>query len=157
MADPGELLFEQPSKDTLKVILSGSWKLGEPLPSPDDFRQKIESTGSIRQITFNADKLEEWDSGLLTFLRKLWKLSAGSDIAVDSSGLPDGAREILELAAAVPENKEAHKDEDRYSFLEDVGNEMVEFFHSASEILEFIGEAMVAFTRFLRTKEPKSV
>jgi len=32
MSGPVELLFEQSSKDTLKVILSGSWKLGEGLP-----------------------------------------------------------------------------------------------------------------------------
>lgn len=50
MSGPGELLLEQPSKDTLRVILSGSWKLGEPLPSTDDIRQKIESLGDIQSI-----------------------------------------------------------------------------------------------------------
>jgi len=54
MSDSGELLFEQPSKDTLQVILSGSWRLGQPLPSTDDVRQKVESAGPIRQISFNA-------------------------------------------------------------------------------------------------------
>ena len=41
MLGSGELLFEQPSKDTLRVILSGSWKLGEPLPSTDDVLQRF--------------------------------------------------------------------------------------------------------------------
>ena len=152
MSGSGELLFKQPSKDTLQVILSGSWKLGQPLPSPDDVRQKIESAGPIRRISFNADKLGEWDSGLLTFLRKLWKLSSGSDIAVDSSGLPDGARQILELAAAVPENKEARKEDTRATFLYNLGEETVELLQSSRDILEFIGEATVAFFRFLQGK-----
>ncbi len=152
MSDPGELLFEQPSKGTLQVILSGSWKLGEPLPSTDDVRQKVESGESIRQISFNAEKLGEWDSGLVTFLRKLWKFCSSSDITLDSSGLPDGARQILELAAAVPEKKDARKAEDKPIFLAEVGNQVVAFFGSAGDILEFIGEATVAFVKFLRGK-----
>ena len=147
-----ELLFEQPSKDTLRVILSGSWKLGLPLPSTDDVRQKVESAGHIRQITFNTEKLGEWDSGLLTFLRKLWKLCSDSKIAFDSSGLPNGARQILELAAAVPEKKDARKAEGRVNFLDDLGNQAVAFFHSSSNLLEFIGEATVAFFKLLRGK-----
>ncbi len=152
MSEPGELLFEQPSKDTLQVILSGSWKLGEPLPSTDDVRQKVESGESIRQISFNAEKLGEWDSGLVTFLRKLWKFCSSSDITLDSSGLPEGARQILELAAAVPEKKDARKAEDKPVFLTEVGNQVVSFFGSVGDILEFIGEAAVAFVRFLRGK-----
>ena len=56
MSDPGELHFEQPSKDTLQVIFSGSWKLGESLPTTDDVRQEVESSGLIRQISFNAGR-----------------------------------------------------------------------------------------------------
>jgi phospholipid/cholesterol/gamma-HCH transport system permease protein len=152
MSDSDELLFEQPSKDTLVVILSGSWKLGEPVPSTDDVRQKVESAGPIRQISFNTDTLGDWDSGLLTFLRKLWKFCSSSDIALDSSGLPDGARQILELAAAVPEKKDARKPDVRFSLLTHVGDEVMEFFAGANDFLEFIGEAVVAFFRLLRGK-----
>ncbi len=152
MSDSGELLFEQPSQGTLRVVLAGSWKLGERLPSTDDVRQKVESAGPIRQISFNAEKLGDWDSGLITFLRKLWKLCANNDIDLDSSGLPDGVRQILELAAAVPENKEAHKDEPRFSLLAHLGDEAMEFFASTSDFLEFIGESAVAFLKLLRGK-----
>ena len=152
MSDPGELYFEQPSNDTLQVIFSGSWKLGEPLPTTDDVRQKVESSGPIRQISFNADKLGDWDSGLLTFLRRLWKLYSGSDIALDGSGLPDGARQILELAAAVPENKEAHTDEAQSTFLTQLGNQTLEFFSGANDSLAFIGSATTAFIRLLKGK-----
>jgi phospholipid/cholesterol/gamma-HCH transport system permease protein len=152
MSESGELLFEQPSKGTLQVILSGSWKLGEPLPSTDDVRQKVESSDPIRHISFNAEKLGDWDSGLLTFLRKLWQFCSNSDIALDSSGLPDGARQILELAAAVPANKDARKAEGRATFLTHLGDEVVELLHSANDFLAFVGEATVAFLRFLRGK-----
>ncbi|MDJ0828975.1 MAG: ABC transporter permease [Desulfobacterales bacterium] len=152
MSSSGELLFEQPSQDNLQVIFSGSWKLGEPLPSADDVRQKIESAGPIRQITFNTEKLGDWDSGLLTFLRKLWKYCSKSDIAVDSSGLPGGVRQLLELAAAVPEKKDARKSEGRMTFLSYLGDQTVLFFNGASELLAFIGEAVVAFLRLFQGK-----
>ena len=145
MPGSGELLFEQPSKDTLRVNLSGSWKLGQPLPSTNDVRQQVESAGGIRQITFDAEKLRDWDTGLLTFLRKLYKLCSSSNINLDSSGLPDGARQILELAAAVPEKKDARKAEGRITFLHHLGDQAVAFFRSLSDLLEFIGEATVAF------------
>ncbi len=152
MSDSGELLFEQPSKDTLRVILCGSWKLGKPLPSTDDVRQKVDASGPIRHITFNTDKLGDWDSGLQIFLRKLWQLCSSSDIALDGSGLPEGARQILELAAAVPEKKDARKAEGRVTFFTEVGNQAAEFFGSTGDLLEFIGEAAVSFLSLLRGK-----
>ncbi len=35
MTARGEMIMEQPSADTLKVILSGRWKLGNDLPGAD--------------------------------------------------------------------------------------------------------------------------
>ena len=152
MPGSGQLLLEQPSNDTLKLVLSGNWKLGDPLPSADDVNQKIESTGPIHHITFNAENLGEWDSGLLTFLRKLWKFCTASDIALDPSGLPDGARQVMDLATAVPEKEDTRKADSSLSFLEDIGSQAVTFIRSSSEILEFVGDAAVAFIRFLRGK-----
>jgi phospholipid/cholesterol/gamma-HCH transport system permease protein len=152
MSGPGELLFEQPSKDTLRLVLTGSWKLGEGLPSAEDVRKKIESTGPIRRISFHAEKLGDWDSGLLTFLLKLWKLCSSSNISVDGTGLPKGARQILSLAVAVPEEKGARKAEGKLTFLVHLGDQTVAFYRSFSELLEFVGEATMAFMKLLRGK-----
>jgi len=150
MSGSGELVFDQPAKDTLRVSLLGSWRLGQPLPSADDVSQELESTGPVRQIVFNADKLGEWDSGLLTFLRKLWQFCAQSDIALDSSGLPEGARKILELATAVPEKKDARTAPEPVSFFHNLGDETVAFFRSTGEFLEFLGAVTSAFFNMLR-------
>ena len=152
MSGPGELHFDQPSEYTLRLILSGSWKLGEPHPSEDDVRQKIVSIRAVRQINFDTEKLGDWDSGLLTFLRNLSKFCSSSNITLDASGLPDGARKILALAAAVPEKKDARRAEGKLTFLVHLGNQTVGFFRSCSELLEFVGEATVAFMKLLRGK-----
>ena len=39
MTARGEMVMEQPSADTLRVILSGDWKLGGDLPGADKVQQ----------------------------------------------------------------------------------------------------------------------
>ena len=39
MTARGEMIMEQPSGDTLKVILSGQWKLSGELPGADKVQQ----------------------------------------------------------------------------------------------------------------------
>jgi len=152
MATPGELLFEQPSEDTLRVILSGRWKLGKDLPSADVVRQKAKGAPAVRDIGIDAQGLADWDTGLLIFLADIWKFCAEEKIRLTSTGLPQGVKNLLELATAVPEKKDARKAGERVSFLTNLGNEAVGFFRSFSDLLEFVGEATVAFLKLLRGK-----
>jgi phospholipid/cholesterol/gamma-HCH transport system permease protein len=152
MATRGELLFEQPSDDTLRVILSGPWKLGKDLPSADVVRQKAKGAPGVRDIGLDAQGLADWDTGLLIFLADIWKFCAEEKIRFTSTGLPQGVKNMLELATAVPEKKDARKAEKRVSFLTHLGDEAVGFFRSSSDLLEFVGEAAVAFLRLLRGK-----
>jgi phospholipid/cholesterol/gamma-HCH transport system permease protein len=104
----------------------------------------------VRRIAFDTERLSDWDTGLLTFVTKVRKLCAGSQISLDGSGLPAGARELLALAAAVPEKKDARRAEGKLSFLALLGDETVGFFQSTGELLEFVGEATMAFLNLLR-------
>jgi phospholipid/cholesterol/gamma-HCH transport system permease protein len=152
MSSSGELLFDQPSEDTLKVILSGRWKLAKDLPSADVVLQKIQGAPAVRNIGIDAQGLAEWDSGLLIFLADLLEFSRQKKIRLKSKGLPPGVTNMLKLAAAVPEKKEARKEEERTSFLTHLGNQTVDFFRACSDLLEFVGEAVVAFSKLLRGK-----
>jgi phospholipid/cholesterol/gamma-HCH transport system permease protein len=152
MATRGELLFEQPSEDTLKVILSGPWKLGKDLPSADVVMQKAKGAPAVRDIGLDAQGLVDWDTGLLIFLAAIWKFCAEEKIRFTSTGLPQGVMNLLELATAVPEKKDARKAEERASFLTHLGDDAVGFFRSSSDLLDFVGEATVAFLRLLRGK-----
>jgi phospholipid/cholesterol/gamma-HCH transport system permease protein len=142
--------MEQPSADTLKVILAGEWKLGGELPGADKVQQALASRPGVRTLVFDTRELAHWDSGLLTFLVSLHTFCAQQQIRLDSDGLPPGAKRLLELAAAVPEKKDARQAEERVSFLAYLGNETVNFSRSAGELLEFIGDAVIAVQRLLR-------
>jgi phospholipid/cholesterol/gamma-HCH transport system permease protein len=152
MTARGEMVMEQPSADTLKVILSGDWKLGGELPGADQVQQRLEDRPGVRNLVFDTRKLATWDSGLLTFLMNLGTLCSSQQILLNRDGLPQGAKRLLELALAVPEKKDARQAEGRVSFLSYLGNQTVDLFQSAGEMLEFIGEAVIAVQRLLLGK-----
>ena len=152
MTARGEMIIEQPSADTLKVILSGHWKLGGELPGADKVQQTLEGRPGVRNIVFDTRDLAQWDTGLLTFLINLGTLCSQQKISLNSDGLPPGAQRLLALASAVPEKKDARQAEEGVSFLASLGNQTVDLFRSAGEMLEFLGDTVIAVQRLLRGK-----
>jgi phospholipid/cholesterol/gamma-HCH transport system permease protein len=150
MTPRAEMVIEQPSADRLKVILSGQWKLGGELPGADKVQQMLARRTGVRNLGFDTRELASWDTGLLTFLMKVHTLCSQQQIRLNSDGLPEGAKKLLELASAVPEKKDARQAEERVSFLIYLGDETVNFVRSAGELLEFIGDAVIAVLRLLR-------
>jgi phospholipid/cholesterol/gamma-HCH transport system permease protein len=96
-------------------------------------------------MSFDAQGLTGWDSGLLTFLLRVIEYCSANNISVGKEGLPQGVQRLLDLATAVPERKGARREAARTSFLEKAGNAAVVFWKSVRDMLEFIGEASVAF------------
>ncbi len=146
------LSLTTPAADRLMVKLSGDWKITESLPSASDVEKRFESTKGIRSIAFDTKDLGAWDSGLLTFLMKVFEACSKAKIEVDKNGLPEGVRRLIDLATAVPERKGARKEAKKEAFLSMVGGEAVAFYRSLLEILDFLGEASLAFARLLRGK-----
>ncbi len=148
----GEMVLEQPAADTLKVILTGDWRLGGDLPGADKVQQALASRPGVRSLVFDTRELASWDTGLLTFLKNLGNFCSRQKVLLNSDGLPPGAKRLLELALAVPEKKDARTVEGRVSFLAYLGSQTVDFFRSAGELLEFIGDSVIAVLRLLQGK-----
>jgi phospholipid/cholesterol/gamma-HCH transport system permease protein len=119
------------------------------LPSADELTKEIQSAGVPFRLAFDAEGLEGWDSGLITFLLKVEAHAHESGIELDKGGLPQGVQRLLALATAVPERAGARKGGVRESFLARVGAATVELWHSMPALLGFIGEASVAFFRLV--------
>ena len=150
MTARGEMTLEQPAADTLKVMLAGDWKLGGDLPGAETVQQALETRPGVRHLVFDTRKLASWDTGLLTFLMNLGACCSQQNIRLNRDGLPSGAQRLLDLALAVPEKTDARQADERSSFLTYLGNETVNFFRSAGELLAFIGEALIAVLRLMR-------
>jgi phospholipid/cholesterol/gamma-HCH transport system permease protein len=152
MTARGEMSLEQPSADTLKVVLAGDWKLSGQVPGADIIQQRLQTRPGVRSLVIDAREIASWDTGLLTFLVNLGKICSQQHISLQSDTLPPGAQRLLELAAAVPEKTDARQAEGRVAFLASLGNQTVYFFRSAGEFLEFLGDTVIAVLRLLRGK-----
>ena len=76
-----------------------------------DLQSSLESSKAIRRVTFDTKDLGGWDSGLRTFLTKVFEACSKAKIEVAKDGLPEGVRRSINLATTVPERKGARKEE----------------------------------------------
>ena len=146
-----DLSCDLEGEDTLRVRLSGSWRLASPLPSAYVVERELEHFG-VRRASFDAQALTAWDTGLLTFLVRLLDFCAERGIETDRQGLPEGARRLLALASAVPETEGTGRRGDAASWLARVGEASLESFDGAREMVAFVGEAALSLGRLLRGK-----
>jgi len=143
------LNFIQAPGGNLVIQIKGDWKIGNPVPSADEVGKKLTIGARVERVGFDTSELKAWDSGLLTFLIKVKEFCSQNKIPLEAEGLPEGARRLLRLASAVPERKGARKEFKREFFLSLMGGKAIDFFRSASEMIAFIGEATIAFAKFL--------
>ncbi|BHH86096.1 MlaE family ABC transporter permease [Desulforhopalus sp. 52FAK] len=151
MVATAEILVKNSSDNILKLVLSGQWNLGQNLPSTEEVLHHLESS-AVERIIFESQDIAEWDSGLLAFVKRLRKQIEKKAIVLDISGLPQGAQQLLALAAAVPEKKDARTAEKRRPFLTILGEETIELYRSTAKLLEFVGASSLALMRFIRGK-----
>jgi phospholipid/cholesterol/gamma-HCH transport system permease protein len=78
------------------------------------------------------------------------KSAEANGVAVDDSGLPEGARKLIALALAVKEREGARRSTDDKGFLEQVGEDMLDAWQAGKELVSFLGELIQSFGRFFR-------
>jgi phospholipid/cholesterol/gamma-HCH transport system permease protein len=152
MAGKMDISFSRQPGNTFVVRLGGDWNIAGGLPSMEQLQKQIGSAPAPEQVVFDTRGLGGWDSSLLSFLIKLSDFCGGKSIPVSNKGLPEGVARLLDLASAVPEKKDARREEGRRSFLAGVGESTLKAAKSTGEMLSFIGEASLAFVRLLRGK-----
>jgi phospholipid/cholesterol/gamma-HCH transport system permease protein len=151
MVAQAEIIVNYPADNVLELILSGQWNVAEKLPSTEQVFDQLQSS-PVKKIIFDSRNIAGWDSGLLTFVRRLRTQTAEKAIVLDISGLPQGAQRLLALAAAVPEKTDARISQKRRPFLAILGEEVVDLYRSTGNLLSFIGAASLALLRFIAGK-----
>ncbi|MGE5442402.1 MAG: ABC transporter permease [Bacteroidota bacterium] len=141
------LAFSRPDERTLLVRLAGSWTVYGVLPTSAEVERAMDASPRPQRVTFDAERLGRWDSGLLTFLLAVREAALAKKIGFDSAGLPEGVRSLIRLASAVPERAEARREIARPPFLARVGIGWTSFARSAGDALAFIGEATLSLLR----------
>ncbi len=149
---PCKLSLEFPAPDNLQLVLAGSWLLANSRPRADDIEQQLAARSDIRSISFNGKGITEWDTGLLTFLARVYRLAATQNINIDPEGLPDGARRMMALSTAVPPIEGTGKHTGEAPLLQRIGVLAQAMWRAAPEMLHFLGEITLSFGRLFRGK-----
>jgi phospholipid/cholesterol/gamma-HCH transport system permease protein len=143
----GEVRCERRADDTLLLRLVGNWRIYATAPVVTEVYQQLDASPAVRRLAFEAQELTGWDSRLLTFLRQLIEASTHRQMVVDQHGLPEGVRRLLALAAAVPEREGTRRGAPRPSWLASIGTAVLASWKGAWEMVDFIGEAVLACLR----------
>ena len=134
-------------EDSLEILIGGRWCIDANPPASGILFEALD--GRIRRMRIDTAGLTDWDSGLLTFLASVLKTCAQRDIAADTTGLPPGARRLLAMAMAVPEQKVAGRDKGPHGMFAQVGTTTLEFLRDGPKMLYFLGEIIQSLLRLL--------
>jgi len=93
--------------------------------------------------------IEQWDSLLVAAVRATALIARDRGLDVDMSSLPEGVRDLVDLAAAVP-RAEADRPPEDDALTARVGRIALRAWNTASDANEFLGEVVQAFGVFLR-------
>ena len=148
--DGGAAAFEvgRPDPGTALVRLQGDWTVHARLPGVAEVTAAFAEGAPPARLAFDTSALGQWDSTLLAFLRSVGEEAVSRRIEVDDAGLPDGARRLLRLAAAVPERGDRSLPA-RKPWLARLGDASLAFGGAAGEAIGFIGEAALGLGRLL--------
>lgn len=130
---------------TLK--LSGDWFIREGVPSADEALQSLTGNATPASVRYDGHALGTYDSGLLTFIIRFDEACAAKGIKVDDRDLPDGVRQLLELARGVPEKEGTRSVSVRKGFFTIIGDQVIAAGKSTYDIAAFTGEMIQAFAK----------
>jgi phospholipid/cholesterol/gamma-HCH transport system permease protein len=149
---PGELNLEYHAPDDLRLVLAGNWLLTGTRPQPGDIEQQLAARSDIHSISFDGSAIQEWDTGLLTFLARVYRLAEQRNIHIDPAGLPEGARRMMALASAVPPQTGKGKHGGEAPLLQRIGLRAQSMWQAAPEMLHFLGDVTLSVGRLVRGK-----
>ena len=144
-----QLRTDRDPTGALQICLTGRWTLDARLPGGASVLDQAPNTGRVSRIVFDAAGVDRWDSGLVIFLRAVRADAERRGIASDLTGLPEGIRRLLALAAAVPERKDTSGGARQPSFLTRIGTSTLDGVRGARDLLAFLGEATLSVLRLV--------
>lgn len=146
-----KLAFDYSIPKTLRIKLSGDWRIATGLLSGNEVSSQFISHPDVEHIKLEVSPDLQWDSGLISFLLSLVRECGRKNIGIALDGLPQEAQKLLALALKVHE-KSVVAPKPRESFLEKSGAKVLRIGTSLGSGLEFLGDIAVSFSRLITGK-----
>jgi len=146
----GEFRLEALPNSALALKFSGHWASGAAIPPLAETLAEL-SKRNPRRLVLEAG-VSAWDSRLPSYLYRIDEYARQNGIELDTSALPDGVQALLKLACTVPERIDAHRIDQRLSFLARFGQRVLSLSRDGVDLARFIGETMLAGLAFATGK-----
>ncbi len=146
--DPATAEVVRQPDGALVIRIGGAWRLARDLPSAQPIEEALRRTAPPSGVRFDAKRLAAWDTSLVAFLDRVLAVCDERGVTVDMAGLPDGVVRLVELARAVPSRAEEEQRAEEPA-LERIGEQTLERFGRAGEVISFVGELTVALGRLV--------
>jgi phospholipid/cholesterol/gamma-HCH transport system permease protein len=141
----------RPDPTTVEVRLAGRFTLDGGVPPLGPVLREIEPGTGVARLAFEAGAVEAWDSALVTFVHSVAAVAAARGVALDTGGLPEGARKLVALSLAVKAHEKAEAPEDD-ALTARVGRVALRAWGTVEDAVAFVGEASLAFLALARGK-----
>ncbi len=124
------------------MSISGDWLLSKPRTPATRIEKSL--TAGLAKLTFDTKSLGAYDSALVCMLFKIYQTCQQMGIVFDDNSLPEGPRELLRLAVAVPEANAAKKISGKSNILGKGGIRALDVLGAFEDQSRFIGEISIA-------------
>lgn len=143
--------MESKAPGTLVVKLTGDWRTDRALSGLDAVRDAVASPDSKgKKLEFNTDGLTGWGSRFVTLAARCHELCRQHGVEFVAESLPEGVRRLIRMSEAVPEKKDARSGSAKPSWLGGVGERALRGWAGAREMVQFLGEMVLALGNLLR-------
>ena len=140
---------EKHSSDGLLITLSGDARAKVELLNIGIVRAALEQT-EARLLSFDSAGVTAWDSRFVGFVRRCSELCKMRNVELRDEGLPQGVRQLLRLARAVPERTDARHASVGAPVLRRLGESVLQGWRGGIGLFTFLGENLVAMTKLVR-------
>jgi phospholipid/cholesterol/gamma-HCH transport system permease protein len=140
---------EQPARLELRgegadlvLVLSGAWLLRTERPAFEAVEETLGKEGRFAALRFDVGSLADWDTALLTFVRRCLNLAKARELECVLDDLPANVRNIIDLSLAVPEQKLIPElaAPDRLTL---IGEQAIRVFVGVQNYFDFIGQLLL--------------
>lgn len=135
----------------LRVRLTGTWMLksAEAVYGGEEMLPHLDTLPEGSRVVVEDAGIGRWDSLLVASVRALAEVCRERGLELDIAGLPEGVRDLVTLASAVPRADAGRPPEDD-ALSARVGRMALRTWDTAADANEFLGEVVQAFGSFLR-------
>ena len=143
------LSARQSDPDVLVVEIAGDWLKRAGLPDISGVEKEL-AEAPKKALKFDASLLGGWDSALMVRILAIHDLCARTKVEFQANTLPPGLAKLIALSQAVPEKKDAARQAELSSFLQQVGESGLEVWTGGKVMLSFLGENVLALVKMVR-------